>query len=207
MQSPSIMLKKLVAGRADPPLTDRGITQAIETGKFFQDMPSVHLLHSPLTRTTQTAYCIAKQLEGVVIKPCDDLIEMGAGVFTGKNIAEIKDKDINTYNRFMKYSWDGVDEAERIPSLLERSKSVWKQIADIANTRESNIVLVTHGGFLQWLFKVAFTIQEEQVAWSPIMPTSNCGIYQFHINPVINSQNKHEGVHASWKLLNYICYN
>lgn len=198
----------IVAGQAETPLTHAGKTQAHATGLFLQDKRISCVLHSPLERTRDTAQIIHTHLkdDSIPIFTLDSLIEMDAGDFTHKKLADIQKENPTLYARFKIHSWEGVQNAEKISSLCSRCKTTWDTLLRYTQQGHANIALISHGGYLQWIFKTSFGMSGSHTrSWSPIVRTSNCGIYQLTIEP--SSNNRTQRVFAYWNLLNYICYN
>lgn len=210
---------KLVAGRQETPLTEKGKAQAQQTAEFFSSITMDHILYSPLLRAQHTAEIIFQHNKCTSFSLCEDIVEIDTGEFSNRTIADIKETESQKYYQFLQKSWEGVSGAESIATLLKRCNNMWntlirlintppKNTDDTSNSLEKNILVLTHGGFLQWIFKTSHGIQGNHVeTWAPIIRTSNCGIYQLTITPTVVPDEGHKGVHAIWNLLNHTCYN
>lgn len=193
-----------VAGGENSPLTELGIAQATFTGQFFADKSISVILHSPLDRTLHTAKLIKNQIPNcdAPFVLCNELIEIDAGVWTHKNLIELEKQDPQLFALFRQHSWECVPEAERISSLVERSKKVWKVLTELIIQGHKNVLVVSHGGFINWLFKTSFGLEGQHLKhWSPVVKSKNCGIYELVI------ETSEEGAFCFWNRINYTCYN
>lgn len=199
--------KNLIAGQAETPLTKKGIEQAKTTGGFLAQHNISVILHSPLIRTKQTATYITHQFSTTPpLVVCDCLIEIGTGVFTHKTLAEIEHTDPTAYYRFKIHSWDSVDQSEKITSLISRCLNTWSTIVEYAHKGHTNILVVSHGGFMHWIFKTSFGLEGQHLqSWSPVIRSKNCGMFQLVIDPI--TYKNETGVYGFWNLLNHVCYN
>jgi probable phosphoglycerate mutase len=79
----------LINGRRDPPLTDRGIQQAVDVAAklFSADIGVVYT--SPLERARRTAEIICQRLGRLQLQVDEDLIERDYGILTGKPPSDI----------------------------------------------------------------------------------------------------------------------
>ena len=91
---------RLQGRRTDPPLSDEGLAQARQTGKFLADSPLDAVYSSPLLRARQTAEAIAEP-HGLAVEVVEDLIEVDVGVWEGRDWDEIQRDDPEAYRGFM----------------------------------------------------------------------------------------------------------
>ena len=91
---------RLQGRRTDPPLSDEGLAQARQTGKFLADSPLGAVYSSPLLRARQTAEAIAEP-HGLAVEVVEDLIEVDVGVWEGRDWDEIQRDDPEAYRGFM----------------------------------------------------------------------------------------------------------
>ena len=110
----------------------------------------------------------------------EELMEMSLGIWTGKTWKEVMNDDPRLWASFMASSWDAIPEAESSTELYNRSLRVWASLRDAAiESGAENIVVVTHGGFIQWLVKSTLQCR----AWYPLLPISNCGQFKLCVKP------------------------
>lgn len=209
--------RKLVAGRIETPLTEKGIAQAEKTAAYLAEHahPDI-ILHSPIGRAEHTARIIfdacnasasASGGQRVVFEREDNLMELDAGVFENQNLADIEARQPAAYARFIEESWEAVENAERISSLIARARALWARLALEASRGAKSIVCVSHGGFMQWIFKTSFGFEGEHAArWSPIVRISNCGIFLLSVDVPPAGQEQAQNGHASWDAMNYTAH-
>lgn len=79
-------VNNLISGRTDVELTEKGIQQAIETGKNLQNRSICRIIASPMARAQHTAKIIAEQIgfDPDWIETDDRLIEQDYGIFEGQ---------------------------------------------------------------------------------------------------------------------------
>lgn len=110
----------------------------------------------------------------------DDLAEMSLGIWTGKSWGEVKNDDPALWTAFMARSWDAIPEAEPSAALYDRALRLWAALRDAAIKRGAeNVIVVTHGGLIQWLLKCTFHCR----SWFPLFPISNCGLFRLCVKP------------------------
>ncbi len=199
----------VIAGRIECLLTDEGKQQAQKTAEWFKDKDITCTLHSPQTRAKDTAHIIHRAAApSSPIEIYDDLWEISAGIFEGLTREELHKKHAGITPLFLQKSWEAVDKAETISELLQRAKRVWNKIVTVLQTDTvQNLLVVSHGGFMQWLFKTVYGFSGTHVeSWAPILKISNCGIFHLKIEPAIDVNNTVLGAHATWKDMNTIAY-
>jgi broad specificity phosphatase PhoE len=91
---------RLQGRRTDPPLSDQGLEQARQTGRFLAQTPLDAVYSSPLLRARQTAEAIAAP-HGLAVEVVDDLIEIDVGAWEGRAWDEIEKTDPDAYRAFM----------------------------------------------------------------------------------------------------------
>lgn len=214
--------EKLIAGRMETPLTTQGIAQAESTAAYIAEHAPTNsaILCSPIGRAKHTAQIIYNAYENTAnaeasdsvqttmhFEECLDLVELDVGIFQDKSMREIQEKYPCDYARFVQKSWEGVPQAERISSLLVRTRNVWNIIADFIDAGHTTLTLVSHGGFMQWMFKTSFGFSGEHVEkWAPIVKVSNCGVFCLSIEPLQHGEEQAQSGHAQWTLTNHITY-
>jgi broad specificity phosphatase PhoE len=174
-------------GRAEYPLTDRGRSQAAALGRSLAVHAPAVVFCSPLARARDTARIAAETAGFTPPTPLDALTELETGSFTGKKWAEVRHDDPEAWRGFRRSSWEGVVGAERAERLYDRAIEAWRLLRDAAmracETAEgtaTNVVAVTHGGFLQWLVRATFGHR----SWFPLLPIENCCEYRLRVEPV-----------------------
>ena len=182
---------KILQGRGEYPLSEEGRHQAEVRSKLLKttlaDVTQGKTLFfsSPQTRAKETAEIIAAQINET--KACaagpvylDDLIEMHLGIWTGKTWDEVRNDDQSLWSAFTARSWDAIPEAESSFDLYDRSMRVWAVLRDAAIKNDAeNLIIVTHGGLIQWLLKTTFQCR----SWFPLLPISNCGQFKLNVKP------------------------
>ena len=176
---------KLFQGKEESPLSAEGRLQAAARGRSLKtilaELPGrVLLFSSPLGRARETAEIIAKEasLPGPVC--LDELMEMGLGIWSGKNFDQAKNEDPVLWEKFMIHSWDAVPGAESSSVMYGRAMLAWAALRDAAVKQKADkVIVVTHGGLIQWLFKTTF----QSRTWFPLFPLSNCGLSRLYVEP------------------------
>ena len=123
-------------GRADIPLNQNGIAQAIELSKTLKDIKFDKVFCSPLTRTKQTCELILGSLDDVVFD--DRIIERDFGEFEGLTKEEFDFYGFCNKNSGMKF-----EKAETVESIENR---VFSFLDELKQEPNQNILIVAHGG-------------------------------------------------------------
>jgi broad specificity phosphatase PhoE len=87
---------RLALGRADPPLTDHGRSQAAALAARLADSGAVRVLSSPLARARATADAIAAAL-GVTVEEEPRLVEMDYGEWDERSFSELPSEDLTRW--------------------------------------------------------------------------------------------------------------
>ena len=184
---------KILQGRANYSLSELGRSQSVLRGRSLKTMletpdtqkmlpaqDKLLFFTSPLLRARETAGILAAEAglgEPVIL---DGLIEMDLGIWTDKTWSEVKSEE-KLWHDFRVHSWDAVPGAESSADLYNRALKVWTMLCEKAAEQEANtVVVVTHGGPIQWLIKS--TINNK--SWFPLFPISNCGLFKFCAEPI-----------------------
>lgn len=180
---------KILQGRGEYPLSETGRSQAAARAEALKASLAGHspetraktlLFSSPLARARETARIIAEKagIPGPVF--LEELIEMDLGIWTGKSWDQVKNDDPSLWAAFMARSWDAIPEAESSAALYARALRVWAALRSAAGENSAeNVLLVTHGGLIQWLLKCTF----QSRSWFPLFPISNCGLSRLRVQP------------------------
>lgn len=171
----------ILQGQRDYALSEKGREQSRAAAEYMQGKGIEYVLASPLLRAAETAEIIAGAAGMPAPQHENLLMELETGIFTGMTIREIERKYPREWETFRRQSWEGVPDAESIASLQQRAVAVWNRIIDIANEGPRHIMVVAHGGIIQWLIKTSLGADAR---WMPLLPTANCGISEFLAHPV-----------------------
>lgn len=145
-----------IQGFLDSPLTKLGIAQARAAAKSLKGFTCHALYSSDLSRAIQTAAFIASELQ-VKVTPEARLRERNLGVMQGLSLDEIKIHYPEVARKFIAKDLDYVfPGGESFRQTYERSVAIFKEIA--ANHQNEQIVVVTHGGILDNLFRMVLNI-------------------------------------------------
>ncbi len=163
--------KKLLQGRSDQPLNDKGLKQSAEAGKFFRAEGIIfdHVYSSPLIRAVQTAgQILGEDSDRITID--DRLIEMDYGPYEGMDL-EHPAPEVMAF--FMDFA------GTRAPEGMEQLEEVTARLGDflediIEEARSGNVLISTHAiamkGALEYL-----TPESKGSYWSEYI--GNCDVY------------------------------
>ena len=195
----------VIQGRLDASLSDVGRSHAESAAKWFADKGVDLVLSSPLRRAMETARPIGAVADGGEVVALQELVELDTGVFSGKKLSEIEEENPAEWLRFQRYSWESVPEAERIASLQNRARRVWRRLVNESVKGRRTIVSVTHGGMIQWLIRGSFGRHAH--AWMPIFTAKNCGIFRLVVIPAPARDSLPASFFAEWQLMNLLPYD
>jgi len=198
---------KILQGREEYPLSGEGRLQAAARSHLLKNAladaaPGKTLLFSsPQVRAKETTQIIAAQIHST--KAClgepvylDDLIEMHLGVWTGKTWDAVRDDDPSLWSAFTARSWDAIPDAESSTELYNRSMRVWTALRNAAiESCAENLIVVTHGGLIQWLLKSTFQCR----SWFPLLPISNCGQFKLNVKPHPAADTGEKSAYLCWE--------
>lgn len=188
---------RVIQGRGDFPLAEKGLEQARQATSWFADRRIDTILCSPLKRAAETAEVFRRELGLEEIRYHEGLNEADTGIFTGHTVPEIQERYPEAWCSFQLSSWEGVPEAERIAGLLARAESVWAELAGLFGRGSRNILCVTHSGILQWLIKATFGQRD----WMPLVPMGNCSVCHFSLDNDLEAGDPR--YYFEWTRLNY----
>lgn len=132
-------VQRLMQGRMDSPLTERGREMALSLGKGLADVDFVHAFSSSLKRASDTAELILSN-RNVELTLVDDLQEVSFGDLEGKPVDMLEWNVETIRNGFASFHGEGPDEAG------ERIVKVYGTIAE--QYPEGNVLVVSHGGVI-----------------------------------------------------------
>jgi broad specificity phosphatase PhoE len=185
---------KILQGRGEYPLTEKGRTQAAARGRLLKTAGAGKTLvfSSPQRRARETALIIAEAAGLPEPLFCEDLMEMRLGVWTGKTWDEVKQDDPALWSGFMVHSWDAIPQAESSAALYRRALRVWAALRKAASEQNADrVIAITHGGLIQWLLKTTLCCHN----WFPLFPISNCGLFKLRVEPRPEAQ----GSYMCWE--------
>ncbi len=185
-----------IQGRSECFLNDKGKSQAAMLAEYLKDKGIKRIFHSPLARAAETASIISRELGYPEAEEESLLIELDTGIFTGKTFHEIGLEYPDLLKEFMYKSWDVVPAAESALLLYSRACAAWTKLKQAAMESGGSVAAVSHGGFIQWLFRSSFGHK----SWMPLITTGNCSVFELFvrggdgINPV----------YMQWKEINML---
>ncbi|MGE0706776.1 MAG: histidine phosphatase family protein [Planctomycetota bacterium] len=143
-----------IQGHLDPPLNAVGRDQALDAAgrlaAYFRGQPAPPIYTSDLRRAAQTAIAIGRALR-TRPRVAKKLRERAFGVLEGKTLPELAETlpdEVRAYRRGQK---DAIPEAEPYAAFCERAVRAARAIA----RREPRAVVVTHGGVIKAVLRVA----------------------------------------------------
>lgn len=185
-----------IQGLREYPLSERGRLQAVACGRWFSGTPVLLVFSSPLARALETASLVAREAGFPEPESLALYREIDTGCFSGLTLGEAKAAHPESYVNFEAESWEGVPGAESREAICERAIRAWETLAMAAGVCGGDVALVTHGGFIQWMYRVTFGCVE----WMPLISTGNCGI--FHL--LVSSAEPGRSRYMHWREVNKI---
>lgn len=159
-----------ICGATDVELTEKGIQQALQTGKKILDegIKADEILHSPLIRAAETARYIS-EITGIPRRVEPRLIEQNFGIWEGtspRNAAEFIQAKQSFVSRF------GNGE-----SMLQLAQRIYNLLDDIkAESDEKTYILVAHNGISRVVQSYFENMtNEEYASWT----VENCSVYRY----------------------------
>lgn len=132
-------IMKVYQGQTDIPLNSKGIEQAVEVAKKFENKKIYAILVSPLSRTKQTAQYIS-EVTGADLIIENGLIERNFGDMEGHH-----NRDDCNLQMLLDYEQNyDIYNVEPIQKFIKRVSDCMDKI--INKYKEKDIVLVTHAG-------------------------------------------------------------
>lgn len=145
----------------DVPITSKGALQAQLTAKRFCNLPIAVILSSPLRRAKETAEYIAIETKST--------INVDARLRERANWGDVPEQ---TFDEFVSMWERCTREPEYIPPVGDSAKQAGQRLFSLLSElatkhpRQSNIVIVTHGGLITDFLVQTFTKGELDV-WHP----------------------------------------
>ena len=158
-----------LCGRINSSLTEKGIEQAKQVGKYFKDKKIDLIISSPLDRCKLTAKLISNDTPIIY---SDSLLGRDHGEFTGVPKNSINFDDYWNYNKDIQY-----EKAESVKTLYNRVAKLIEEIKEKYNGK--NIILVTHSGIIRVLYYYFKGIPEDGILGE--VTIKNCEIFEYDI--------------------------
>jgi len=169
-----------IQGHLDSPLNEEGLAQALLVGDCLARESFSHLYSSDLGRALQTAQPIADR-SGLRVQPETRLRERHLGIFQGLTGIECEHRSRDDYLRFKAREPDHViPEGESIRQVYDRVRGVFTALLE--RHREQRIVVVTHGGILDALYRFVNQV--------PLGKARDFSIFNASINVVRNDDGR-----------------
>ena len=162
----------------DAPLVDKGILQAKELGKKWDNLDKIQKVFvSPLTRTLQTTENIFKDKIGLKIIALDGIKEFPQGMETCNKRRERKELEVNFKNidfseldsdTDQMWREDRFETIEELEQRIEDFKNLLKKLDD------ENVAVVSHSSFLKQMLYGTIGDDSNQL--------NHCDPYKFDIS-------------------------
>jgi broad specificity phosphatase PhoE len=130
-------------GHSDPPLNDRGRTQAGTLADELAAAGVAAVYSSDLRRSVETAQIVAGQL-GLAVRTDPRLREVDVGEWSGLTPDEVAVRYPDAHSRWLAYESHGWSSGESYEQLADRVVAALVDIA--AGHPDDTILVVTHGG-------------------------------------------------------------
>ena len=170
--------QKLLQGRSDVPLNERGSLQAEKAGAFFRErgISFDAVYSSPLIRAVQTALQISNNIASASesIKIDNRLIEMDYGPYEGMDLEDPAPEVMAFFRDFA--GTPAPEGMEQLGDVVSRLGELLEEIIEEART--GNVLLSTHAiamkGALEYL-----TPESHGSYWSKYI--GNCDVYAVEV--------------------------
>jgi len=159
-----------LVGRINSSLTEKGIEQASEVAKYFENKQIDLIVSSPLDRCKQTAEVIANNKIDIVYS--DSLLGRDHGEFTGVHKSLINFDEYWNYNKNIQY-----ERAESVKTLYDRVAKLVEDLKEKYN--DKNIIIVAHSGILRILYYYFKGIPEDGILGE--VEIKNCEVYEYDL--------------------------
>lgn len=159
-----------IQGHLDSPLNEEGLAQAMLVGERLAREPFHALYCSDLSRTRQTAQPLVDRT-GRQPQLQAELRERHLGVFQGLTGPDCQARFAEDYRRFQARDPDHVvPQGESVRQLSARIEKFFRHLA--ARHAGERLVVVTHGGVLDVLYRLAKSIPLQQARDFPVFNAS-----------------------------------
>ena len=139
-----------IQGQGDSPLSPAGVAQADALARRLAGENADLLVSSDLGRTMQTAEPLAR-MSGLPLRAMAEFRERSFGIFEGLTLPEIAARYPDEHER-----WRSRDPAYAMPggeSLGRLRERVESALIDIARGGARRVIVVTHGGVLDMIYR------------------------------------------------------
>ena len=164
---------KLMQGRTDEPLNEKGIAQAQSVRELLSGVNFDAVYASPLQRAVKTASIISGVPEQGIIKD-ERIIEADFGIYEAR-----------PYSRMglrMSLYWalpelfPAPPSAETIASMVERSSAF---LRELGQAEHENVLIVCHGGIIRAL-RGCLEGRPRGIRWRPKPRNCEVSVYELH---------------------------
>ncbi len=161
-----------IQGQRNSALSPTGERQAWATGQRLKAAGCVRLMSSDLGRTLQTAQPIA-DATGLTIETDARLRERAFGIFEGSTPDDIRTRDPAAHARWQAREPDyAMPNGESLIALQARAQACLDAIANQTQSGEGKIIIVTHGGVLDMLYRTAMRLALDAPRTWPLLNSS-----------------------------------
>ncbi|MCX7174578.1 MAG: histidine phosphatase family protein [Proteobacteria bacterium] len=145
--------EKRIQGHLDIPLNESGLRQAHAIADGLAECPFRNIYSSDLRRAWQTAKIAAGRLE-IPLRPHEGLRERHSGVLEGRTVEELSARHPEAHARFLDRDPDyPFGPGESMRTFSARVVAAVEEL--VASHAGETLLLVTHGGVLDVVFRIA----------------------------------------------------
>lgn len=163
-------------GHADPPLNDRGRSQAGALARDLEDERFNAVYSSPLRRASETA-AILVAARAIEVRFREALREVDVGSWSGLTRDEVERQHPAGYKRWLEYG-HGWDDGETYDELGRRVLS-WLVELGVSHDG-ANVLAVTHGGPIRSALAASARVGFDAARRS-IHVVGNCAVVRFAV--------------------------
>ena len=161
-----------IQGQRNSALSPVGERQASLSAQRLKTACCVRLVSSDLGRTLQTAQPIAAAA-GLAIETDVRLRERAFGSFEGSTADEIRARDPAAHARWQAREADyAMPGGESLGDLRSRAGACLESLARDAGCRTGKVIIVTHGGVLDVLYRIATGLALDAPRTWPLLNSS-----------------------------------
>lgn len=172
-------VKRLLQGHADSPLTEKGIQQAKDKGRYFQDVRFDAVFSSDSSRAEHTAQYIMQDKK-IVVQTTKILRERAFGRFEGKHVSEYQSElrdlleERNKLTDEQQWSFRVCEGIETDEELVTRFIAFLRETA-IAYSGKT-VLIVTHTAMIRTLLVRLGYAKQKELPPSSITNLAHCVI-------------------------------
>lgn len=179
-------------GRADFPLTEKGVQQAEKMAQYvhkhFPELEEVYA--SPLKRAAKTAEILSETVN-IPLTFKDDLMEMDNGKLKGLSREEARRRFPEPKNRALHEPIPG---GESLIEFRARAEKVFSEIMKDAREKDRSFIgIVSHGGTISQIFHHLFNLPYRKYGFY----TGDTGMHLIEVSKrvIVRFMNKTEHLH------------